>query len=138
MALDIDFDQRLHHLTRMEEILDAEFSNAPAKWIVVLDEAAEFLGGVIYNCFSKWDCHMHVASVSPRFINAKTLKVFFGYPFLQLNYCRVTGVVRESNQKALDFDLRLGFQVEGFARNGFGTEGAVLLGMLKEDCKWIR
>jgi RimJ/RimL family protein N-acetyltransferase len=92
------------------------------------------IGGVIYVEYrevapGEHDIRMHCA----------TLRAFFQYPFEQLRCCRVTGVVARANKRALDLNRRLGFKIEGCIRDGYGTgKDGLLMGMLKDECVWIR
>lgn len=101
------------------------------------------IGGVIYCEFreiapGEHDIRMH-CSGEPGWLTKATLRVLFGYPFCQLGCIRVTGVVARANKRALDLNRRLGFQIEGCIRDGYGTgKDGLLMGMLRRDCRWIR
>lgn len=96
------------------------------------------LGAVVYDGFTPYDCNLHIAIDDKRCVTRAVLRCVFGYPFDQLGLARVTGLVPASNQAALDFDLRLGFREEGRKVKAFGDEDEIILGLLKEDCIWIR
>ncbi|WP_230682105.1 GNAT family N-acetyltransferase, partial [Streptococcus pneumoniae] len=62
----------------------------------------------------------------------------FGYPFNQLGCVRMTSLIRRSNARSRRFCEGLGFQVEGVIRLGFRTEDAILLGLLRSECRFLR
>lgn len=105
-----------------------------------VEEAGELIAGVVYNMYSKASISMHVAAVpGKRWTTKEFMYAFFAYPFLQLNCNRVTGLVRTSNEQARRFDEHVGFIQEGVIRQAFEDgEDAILYGMLKSECKWIR
>jgi hypothetical protein len=98
------------------------------------------VAGVLYESMTKYDCNMHCAIDDPRVLNFEYLFTVFHYPFVQCGLRRVTGLVPESNQKALAFDInKVGFRVEGLVRKALANdENVYVLGMLKEECKWLQ
>lgn len=92
----------------------------------------------VYEGFCDVDCRIHIAtdgSFMP--INRKFLKHCFWYPFVQLKLNRITGLVPATNKRALKFDLSLGFVSEGLIRKGLPGDDLVILGMLREECRFI-
>lgn len=61
----------------------------------------------------------------------------FWYVFKQLNCVRCTAQVAASNVRAYRMNTRLGFQLEGIQRKGLGDEDILLLGMLRNECRWL-
>lgn len=102
----------------------------------------KLIGGVIYTMYhellpGQYDIQMSCAG-DPGWLTRKTLRMFFSYPFKQLNCVRVTALVAKSNKRARDMNERLGFRMEGCIRDGYGIgRDGILLGMQKRDCKWI-
>lgn len=64
----------------------------------------------------------------------KSLQAIFDYPFNQLGCLRVTARCRSSN---VELFIRLGFRVEGRLRLHYGDEDALILGMLRRECRWL-
>jgi RimJ/RimL family protein N-acetyltransferase len=93
--------------------------------------------GVVYNHYSGNDIAMHVAG---RGVWAKpeALKVFFAYPFEQLQCQRVTAYVASKNAKCLTLVDRLGFFPEGRLREGLPDDDLLIFGMLRRECRWLR
>lgn len=105
-----------------------------------VEEDGQLIAGVVYNMFTRASVSMHVAAEpGKRWTTKEFMFRFFAYPFLQLNCNRVTGLVRASNMVARKFDEHVGFIQEGVIRQAFEDgEDAILYGMLKSECKWIR
>jgi hypothetical protein len=105
-----------------------------------VEENGKLIAGVVYNMFTRASVSMHVAAEpGKRWTTKEFMFRFFAYPFLQLNCNRVTGLVRASNEAARKFDEHVGFIQEGVIRQAFEDgEDAILYGMLKSECKWIR
>lgn len=133
----IDWSQNLRHLLWAEEKLQVRFSHDSTKWISTLSDDGSLLGVVIYNNFTTTNCEMSVAAASPKFLSRRALRAFFGYPFSQLALKRVTIVISVDNPKSYTFARGLGFSVEGCLRNWFDQTDGTLLGLLKEECKWL-
>ncbi len=98
------------------------------------------VAGVVYEGMSSCDVNIHCAIDDPSAVNYAWMFTVFDYPFNQCKLARVTGLVPISNKKALEFDIdKVGFKVEGIVRKALpGGEDVVILGMLKDECKWIR
>ena len=82
----------------------------------------------------KVDVQLHCAGRFPRRAFAET----FIHVFHTLGCRRATGLVSSKNRRALDFDLHLGFRLEGIVRRA-GLDGSdiYVLGMLREECRFI-
>ena len=97
--------------------------------------------GVVYNNLTDdmRDCHMTIAADNPKWCGRLILRALFDYPFNQLGVSRVTAMTNQKNKKAKDLLKRLGFQHEGCIRYYHNpNEGALIYGMLKSECLWIR
>lgn len=105
-----------------------------------IEEDGELIAGVAYNMYTGAAICMNVAATpGKRWTTKEFMYAFFAYPFIQLNCRRVTGLVRASNIRSQKFDEHVGFTREGVLREAFEDgEDAVLYGMLKSECKWIR
>ena len=80
-----------------------------------------------------------IASDNPRWATRGVLRAFLRYPFEQLGLQRITAISAASNHAAINFNLKLGFKVEGVIRRGYGDEDCVVMGMLREEAeKWLR
>lgn len=107
-------------------------------YTIGLEKDGKLVAVVVYDTFSNVDCCMHIASDGTRaWLNKDLLVSAFAYPFLQLNFRRVTGLVPAKNEAALRFDEHLGFKREGYHPNACPDDDLISLGMLKEDCRFI-
>ena len=137
MTVHLDYTQSPARIEWVAERLGVDFSQ-PAKVIVsVDDDTSQILGGVVYSRFTPGNCEMSVAADSPKFLTRKTLREYFAYPFEQLALRRVTILIESCNTHSIDFNRRLGFVAEGLLRNWYGQHHGILMGMLREDCKWL-
>lgn len=97
-------------------------------------------GVVIYSDFHaavpelKMDC-----AGAGAWLSREALRVFFAYPFIELDCRRVTTIVAKKHKRARKFNERLGFIQEGVCRKAApgGKDNAIIYGMLKEECRWI-
>ena len=62
----------------------------------------------------------------------------FAYPFVQCNCHRILVTVKDGNKQSIKLAEKLGFQKEGTLRQMFPPDDAVLLGMLRNECKWLK
>ena len=133
----VETRQLFGYAKAFEAAMGHPFRCPDAFYISAVNESGQFLGGVAYSNFTAFDCCVDIASTSPYFLTRDTLRAFFSYPFLQLGLKRITGIVREDNARAMSLDLRLGFTPEGSLRNYFGDRSGIIMGMLREECRWI-
>lgn len=95
------------------------------------------LGGVIYQGYTGASIEMHVAGFWPQWLNKSMLFVVFGYPFYQLGCLKVIGRVNENNKRALEFDLKLGFNEEARIRDVYPEGDLLILSMRRDECRWL-
>jgi hypothetical protein len=84
-------------------------------------------------------CQMHVAMRPDfRFSPRLMLREVFRYAFNDCEREMVLGVVNSKNEEALRYDLHLGFKVM-YALPKLHDDGGdiVLLGMTKDECRWL-
>jgi len=97
----------------------------------------ELAGGVLYNNFTGASISIHVASFRPNWLSRDFLWVVFDYPFNQLGVKKLFGSVCETNVKALEFDLKLGFIEEHRIREVYPDGDMILLAMKRDTCRWL-
>lgn len=78
------------------------------------------------------------AEPKSRWLTRHNLEAFFRYPFVQLGCQRVGSAVARKNKVSRSFVEKLGFKYEGCIRKGFGTDDAMLYGLLESECRWIQ
>ncbi len=108
----------------------SEFRGQPMK----MDDVAV---AVLIDNFIGKTCCMHVVIQKPEYLSRSMIKETFGYIFNRCGVELVFGLVDSTNKEAIDFDLRLGFEEMMRVPNG-GLDGdLVILGMKKNQCRWI-
>lgn len=135
----VDDSQRPEYFRFISDLLGETYVYGPStKCLASLDDSGRIRGVVVYDQRTATNCMMHVASDgSGRFLTREFLYWAFHVPFLQWSLVRVSGIVRASQQAVIDFDMNLGFVYEGTVRRAFGNEDGVLLGMLREECRFL-
>jgi RimJ/RimL family protein N-acetyltransferase len=98
----------------------------------------QLIAGVVFNNWRPPGIEVTMASTSPRWCTRSTLAAIFWYVFEQIGCKRLTALTEAKNQPVRAFLCHLGFQQEGLLRYGFPTDDAVIYGMLKEECRWLR
>jgi RimJ/RimL family protein N-acetyltransferase len=101
----------------------------------VLSDTGAPLGGVV---FTDWQpsyraIQISFASASPRWLTPRLVTAILDYPFAQLACQRITSVTPAQAADARRFLDRFGFAREGLIRRGFGTDDAIISGLLAED-----
>ncbi|PZU85222.1 MAG: hypothetical protein DI528_12870 [Shinella sp.] len=97
------------------------------------------VGVVVFDNHSPGSCCISVASDgSSRWLNRVFLIHVFAYPFIQLQYRRLTALISESNAPSIRFCESCGFQREGILREGApGGEDMLVYGLLRRDCRFL-
>ena len=132
----IDLAQKPEYLAWAARILCAHLDPKLCAWITVRNNF-NILGVVVYTNITRHNCDMAVASSTPRFLSRRMLDVVFHYPFITLGLGRVSAIIDESNARSLSLCSRLGFVQEGTLRRWFGERSGIVMGLLRDDCKWI-
>lgn len=95
-------------------------------------------GGVVFTSYTQASIWMHVAGRNENWITRDMLAVTFHYPFIQLGVGRLFGIVEATNQRALDFDLKLGFEIAAVLPGMFASGAGLVVTMEREKCRWLR
>jgi len=135
----IDADQCPEYFEFASQRLNETWQHGPScKCLASLSEERRIRGVVIYDNFTEFNCFIHVASDGGRrFISKEFLAWTFRIPFLQWKKRRITALARADNHRVLEFDRALGFVQEGVIRCAFGDQDGIVLGMLKEECRYL-
>lgn len=80
---------------------------------------------------------MHVAGEG-NWLTREYLWVCFDYVFRQLGVRKVLGEVDSTNQKALNFDRKLGFVHEYTIKDAGKCEDLHIMSMAREQCRWLK
>lgn len=104
-----------------------------------ISEGDKLIAGAVYHRWRQFDCELTFAASSPKWCRKGVLKALFHYPFVQQGLERMTLIIGENNPRAIKLNTGLGFRIEGRARKAYdGKHDAFVLGMLKDECKWIK
>ena len=106
---------------------------------IVRADTGRLVAGAVYHHYRGHDIELSFAANNPAWCKKGILKSLFYYPFIQLNVRRMTLLIGANNERALKLNIGLGFKIEGLCRKAYdGMTDAYVLGMLREDCKWIK
>lgn len=99
----------------------------------------KLVGVVVFDGFSSTDCNVHLASDgSKHWMTRSFATAALAYPFIQLGYRRITGLVHAEDAATLAFDEHFGFKREGLHRCAAEDGGDVIsLGLLRSECRFI-
>lgn len=136
----IDFEQKPEYFAFASRVLDVNFTHdGGCKSITSLHNNGDIAAVAIYSRFHEHNLEMSVASDGSGLWMSKTfLLQAFAYPFLVLGKRRVMAVMEEGNHQAINLNRRLGFVREGLLRKWYGDKDGILVGMLREECKWLK
>lgn len=96
-------------------------------------------GGVIFTELRpKISCWISIYTINKRWCSARCLRQIFGMGFDVLGCSRINALISAGNSASLSLARRCGFVVEGKMRR-YGADGqdVYVLGMLREECKFI-
>ncbi len=93
----------------------------------------------LYNMFMDASCSAHIATNGKRsWATRGMLYGIFAFPFLQLDLRRITAPIAASNKPAIINAINLGFQFEGRLIHARAHDDEIVMGMLREECIWIK
>ena len=94
---------------------------------------------VCFNGFLGRVCQIHVGmSEGYNFTPRKMLDAVFDYTFNQLGLLKLIGIVNSKNERAMKYDLHLGFIEEHRMVGMHEDEGdIVIFGMTADQCKYL-
>lgn len=126
--------ERVPHLALRVPYFDRGQVLGPAEAIGVVKDGA-LVAGVVFHGYDPFVKAMEVscAADTPRWGSPAIFRAILRYPFEQLGCVRVSAVTPRRATSPRRFLEGLGFQREGSIRRGFGTDNAILYGLLAED-----
>lgn len=107
----------------------------PSVAIGVLDDHGALIAGVVFHGYDPFVQAIEVscAATSPRWGNRETFREILRYPFVGASCQRISAVTPRKATSTRRFLEGLGFQREGSLRRGFGSDNAIVYGLLRED-----
>lgn len=93
------------------------------------------VGGVVFFNYNPHYSSIEIAGAALRrkWLTLKLINEIMAYPFDQLKVGRITALTPRKATSARRFLEQFGFKREGLARRGFGTDDAVLYGLLASE-----
>ena len=103
-----------------------------------LNSENKLAGGVVFNEYNEASINMHCAGDgSGRWLARPLIAVVFDYAFMQARVKRITSMVALSNEKAIIFNERMGFEREAVLKDAHKTGDLVIFRMFKSQCRWL-
>lgn len=101
------------------------------------DNKIEWVVG--FTAFIGKTCQMHVVNLTDSYTPKGLLHGAFDFPFNHCGLEKVFGIVNSKNERAMQYDQKLGFK-EALRFNGMHDDGGdlVVFEMNKADCRWIK
>ncbi len=95
----------------------------------------DLVAGVVFHDYRPEFAHIEVsmAATDPRWATRSTIGTILSYPFLQLQCQRITAVTPRKSLQPRRFLEGIGFKREGVLRLGFGTDNAIIYGLLRSE-----
>jgi len=108
------------------------------------DDGEPLWAASLYDFKNNHECNLdmtlnHKGIMSPSLFK-RIGRVLCDYIFNQAKLKRCNSSIRISNHASIKLTKAYGFQIEGIKRHGFvasKAEDMVLLGLLKDECRWI-
>jgi RimJ/RimL family protein N-acetyltransferase len=119
----------------MSKIPDINFFDCKAIGVV---KNQKLIAGVAYYNLRDGQIEASIAITDKNWCNRKILYALFAYPFVQCRCHRILVTVKDGNKQSIKLAEKLGFKKEGKLRKMFPPNDAVLLGMLRKECKWLK
>lgn len=112
----------------------------PATAIGVLGDEGDLRGVVVYSAYNPLfrNIELSFASAHPFWLTRSVIGDLLSYPFDQLGCNRVTGVTPKRNKEARAFLDKFGFRREGVVRRGFGSDDAIISGLMRSEWEQCR
>jgi RimJ/RimL family protein N-acetyltransferase len=103
------------------------------------NETDRLLGGVLFTEYRGGSVAIHMAGFDPHWVNREMIYLAFDYPFNQLKVKKLIGLVPESNVRARNANLKLGFKDEYLLEDVYNgpMNGMYIMSMRREECKWL-
>lgn len=124
----------------------AEWVRARTPWVTSFGDCAaigvangaRLVAGVVYSNYRGGSIEASIAADEPGWCRRGVLAGLFSYPWEQLRVRRITCIIPAENARSLRLCRGLGFKEEGRVRRAFDDgSDAILLGQLREECRWL-
>ncbi len=107
----------------------------PATAIGVVDRNDDLVGGVVFHDYQPTYGNIQVSFAGDRanWLTPSLVRGILSYPFYQLGTARITSLTPKRNRRARQFLQKFGFRHEGTVRAGFGTDDAIISGLMRTE-----
>lgn len=142
MKISFSHDDEVLEFLREEIRLDLRGQDLDRedRWLFVVarNEHEAVVGVLVFEWKTSFDAHLSIAVVDKRcLIMSRLQTAVWGTVFERA--VRVTMLVDAADERMEHICRKLGAQYEGFLRRGLdGSRDALIFGMLREDCRWLR
>lgn len=92
----------------------------------------------VFDNFEPWGCEVSFAVSERHWFCHDYARTVFAYPFLKLQYERLTCRTAVHNRPARILAHALGFKYEGRQRRADPDEDRLMFGMLRTECRWLK
>lgn len=104
-----------------------------------VERDGEIVAGIVLNNFNGANATGHFATVKFGKAFVELVRHFFDYCFNKCGLLRVTGMMPASNEKAIAFTHKLGFEDEFVMPKGAPDgEDMLFVVMWPDKCRWLR
>ena len=125
-------------LTRHTGIDFTRTNFASPNWFCVSarDDDGKLMGVCVFEMTTSFEAHFTVAIEDRRCLTRRVLRAMFTAIFSRV--VRITAYCEPDNDSAIRQAMLMGFQHEGFMRRVVeGSRDAIVMGMLREDCRYL-
>ncbi len=106
--------------------------------IVAVDATGKMAGICVFDTWSRGSVQVHIWITNPFAIKAGFLTEISNYAFGLGGVESLIGLIPADNEKALNFDEKIGFTEVYRVKDGHAPGvDTVVMQMLKEDCRWL-
>lgn len=96
----------------------------------------KLVGAIGFHGFNGASCFVHMAG-DPGWMTRGMLETVARFAFLTMNLKMMIGLVPSGNEKALEIDLRLGFELIQTIPDAHPDGAMHVLVMRRENCRWL-
>lgn len=132
-------EQRPAFYDFLNQQLDTAYHPGTSRVLASLGPAGELRAAVVFVDAGPHNVEMAIASDGGRRWFTRRFGYWaYRYPFVQLGRARVTVRIRADNEDSIELCSRLGHVKEGVIRRNHGDIDTVVMGMLAQECRWIK
>jgi RimJ/RimL family protein N-acetyltransferase len=108
--------------------------------VAVADDEGNLKAGVVFDGWTGegGSVFLHSRIDDAKYATRAFYCMVFAYAYMELDVKMCYGIVNSYNEKAKKLNEKLGFTKEHPLRNYFPDGDAILYGLHRDDCRWIR